>query len=125
YGLIGWGAYSPAWMVANYGDDEARAMLATMAASASLRNDRWDEPLLRALLANLRTTGKLGFRGDRIDQPALGQSGWKTFHDAATVNYSPHFESYLWACDLWAYHQTGFEPFLDKATNAVAMTMKV
>lgn len=125
YGLIGWGAISPAWLVANYGDDNARGMLGVMAVSACLHNDRWDEALLRALLANLRTTGKLGFRGDRIDLPALAQQGWKSFHDAAPVSYSPHFESYLWACDLWAYRQTGLQPFLNKATNAIAMTMKV
>jgi hypothetical protein len=125
YGLIGWGAVSPAWLTANYGDDDAAAMLSTMAASACLRNGRWDEVLMRALLANLRTTGKLGFRGDRIDLPGLAQQGWKAYHDSATINYSPHFESFLWACNLWAYRQTGFAPFLNKATNAMAMTMKV
>jgi hypothetical protein len=123
FGLLSWGAVAPAWRVANYGDDNANGMLSTMAVSACLKNSRWDEMLLRALLANLRTTGKLGFRGDRIDLPALAQ-GWRQFHDASPVNYSPHFESYLWACDLWACEQTGFQPFLQKATNAIAMTMK-
>jgi hypothetical protein len=80
---------------------------------------------MRALLANLRTTGKLGFRGDRIDVPALEQHGWKYFHDASPINYSPHFEAYLWACYLWAHRETGYRPFLDKTTNAIAMTMKV
>jgi hypothetical protein len=125
YGLIGWGAIAPAWLAANYGDDDARVMLSTMAASACLENDRWDEPLLRALLANLRTTGKLGFRGDRIDLPGLSQQGWQAYHDGTSVNYSPHFESFLWACNLWAYRQTGFQPFLTKTTNAIALTMKV
>ena len=124
FGLIGWGAIIPAWRVANYGDDNANVMLSTMLGTASLKNSRWDEKLSRALLANLRTTGKLGFRGDRIDLPALAK-GWRQFHDASPVNYSPHFESYLWACNLWAYRQTGFQPFFDKATNAIAMTMKV
>lgn len=125
YGLIGWGAISPAWLVANYGDDNANAILATIISSASLDNTRWDEPVMRALLANLRTTGKLGFRGDRLDVPALEQHGWKYFHDASPINYSPHFEAYLWACNLWAFRETGYRPFLDKTTNAIAMTMKV
>jgi hypothetical protein len=125
YGLIGWGAISPAWLVANYGDDNARTILGTVVASASLGDERWNDSVMRALLANLRTTGKLGFRGDRIDVPALQQNGWKFYHDGAPVNYSPHFESYLWACNLWAFRQTGFRPFLDKTTNAIAMTMKV
>ncbi|MDB6125120.1 MAG: hypothetical protein JWQ71_4113 [Pedosphaera sp.] len=125
YGLIGWGAISPVWLVANYGDDDAATMLSTMLVSSTLKNDHWDESLMRALLANLRTTGKLGFRGDRVDIPGLEAQGWKGYHDAATVNYSPHFEGFLWACNLWAYRQTGFQPFLNKATNAIAMTMKV
>ena len=79
FGLIGWGDVAPAWLVANYGDDNARAMLATILGGVALKNDRWDERVMRALLANLRTTGKFGFRGDRIDMPALEQNGWKTY----------------------------------------------
>jgi hypothetical protein len=125
FGLIGWGDIAPAWLVANYGDDDARAMLATAVVAAGLKSDRWDEPLCRALLANFRTTGKLGFRGDRLDLPVLEQNGWKHFHEAGTINYSPHFESYLWACYLWGYRQTGFRPFLDRAKTAIGMTIKV
>jgi len=125
FGLIGWGDIAPAWLVANYGDDNARTMLSTILVGACLKEKKWDEVVMRALLANFRTTGKFGFRGDRIDIPALEQNGWKHFHDAPTVNYSPHFEGYLWACNLWAYRQTGFRPFLDKTKTAIAMTMKV
>ena len=125
YGLIGWGDVSPAWLVANYGDDNARAILATALAGASLKTDRWNKRVMRALLANLRTTGKLGFRGDRIDLPALAANGWKKFYEAEPVNYSPHFESYLWACYLWAYQQTGFAEFLNRARSGISMTMKV
>lgn len=123
FGLIAWGAITPAWEVANYGDDNARTLLATMAAAACLKSDAWDAAMLEALLANLRTTGKLGFRGDRIDIPALEQNGWRAYHDASPVDYSPHFESYAWACFLWAYHHTGEHEFLDRASNAIAMTM--
>jgi hypothetical protein len=125
YGLLGWGDIAPTWLVANYGDDNARAMLATAVAAAALPSGRWDERLMRALLANLRTTGKLGFRGDRIDLPALVQHGWRFYYQAETVNPSPHFESYLWACYLWAWQQTGFGPFLGRARTAITMTMKV
>jgi hypothetical protein len=125
YGLIGWGDVSPLWLVANYGDDDARAMLATAVAAATLKTGRWDERLMRALLANLRTTGKLGFRTDRIDLPALQQNGWKPYYEGSPVDYSPHFEAYLWACYLWAYHHTGFKPFLERTETAIGMTMKV
>ncbi|MCC6494410.1 MAG: hypothetical protein IT424_15475 [Pirellulales bacterium] len=124
YGLISWGAVSPAWRVANYGDDNARTLLATMAAAACLDSPRWDEPMLRALWANLRTTGKLGFRGDRIDMPQLAQRGWKAYSQMETVNYSPSFEAYSWACYLWAYARTGDREFLEKTKTAIRMTME-
>jgi len=124
FGLIAWGNIAPAWEVANYSDDDARVILSTMAASVCLGSDAWDESMLKALLANLRTTGTLGFRGDRIDMPQIERRGWKSYHDAPTINYSPHFESYLWACNLWAYKQTGYPPFLDKTKTAIRMTME-
>ena len=124
YGLIAWGAICPAWEIANYGDDNARVMLGTIAAAACLASDKWDESLLRALLANLRTTGTLGFRGDRIDMPQIEANGWRVYHDAATVNHSPHFESYLWACNLWAYRHTGYKPFLEKTRTGIRMMME-
>jgi hypothetical protein len=124
FGLIAWGAISPAWKIANYGDDNARAILATLLAAAAQKTDRWDQHVLRALLANLRTTGRAGFRGDRIDIAALESRGWRAYHDAAPVNLSPHFESYLWACNLWAYARTGDHEFLDNTLNAIDVTMK-
>jgi hypothetical protein len=123
FGLIAWGAISPAWQVANYGDDNARVLLAAILASSAMNTDRWDEHLLRGLLANLRTTGRIGFRGDRVDIGPLEQHGWRHFHDAQTVNFSPHFESGLWACYLWAYARTGEREFLDRTTTAIGMTM--
>jgi hypothetical protein len=125
YGLIAWGALSPAWRVANYGDDNARTLLATMAAAACLGSDAWDAPMLKAMYANLRTTGTLGFRGERIDMPALEARGWRAFQDQETIHHSPFFESYLWACYLWTYARTGDEEFLSKAKSGIRRTMDV
>lgn len=125
FGLIAWGAAAPAWLVANYGDDNARTLLATMVAGAGMESGKWDEYVMRGLLANLRTTGKLGFRGDRLDMPGIMTQGWRPYHDAETVNFSPHFESYLWACYLWAYERTGEKEFLDKAKSGLRLTMDV
>ena len=60
---------APAWLVANYGDDDARTILATLAASAALGEDRWDKPVVRSLLANLRTDVDL-----RIDRDVFVRS---------------------------------------------------
>jgi hypothetical protein len=124
YGLIAWGAISPAWRIANYGDDNARTLLATMAVAGSLKSDEWDEPMLKALYANLRTTGKLGFRGDRVDMPQLEENGWKAYEQGEPVNLSPSFEAYSWACFLWAYARTGDREFLDKTKIGIRRTME-
>ncbi len=125
YGLIAWGIGSPAWSKANYGDDNARLVLATLAAAALSQSDRWDEPVMRCLLANLRTCGKLGFRGDRIDLEELAGHPWQEFFNRDIVNYSPHMEAYLWACYLWAFDKTRDSLFLQRAESALRMTMRV
>ncbi len=125
YGLIAWGTGSPNLYTANYGDDNARLLMGTMATAALLNESRWDKLMMRCLLANLRTTGKLGFRGDRIDIPELSTTPWQTYFNRKTVSYCPHMEAYLWACYLWAYKQTGCKLFYERAQNALRMTMEV
>ena len=128
YGLVGWNTTAKFYKDMDgfgvyYGDDNARSMLGTMAAAALLNSDRWDESLLRCLLGNLRTTGKLGFRENRIDEGPLQKNGWRYYFERETVRYAPHYQAYLWATYLWAYHKTGFPLFLDRARNAIRMTM--
>ncbi len=124
YGLTAWGVSSPAWYKANYGDDNARLMLATLAAGALLETDRWDEAMMKCLLANLRTTGRKGFRTGRIDVGPLTANGWEHYFRSSPVNPHPHFEAYLWACYLWAYNQTGDGLFLRRAKSALTITME-
>jgi hypothetical protein len=125
FGLVAWGITNWDWEKAFYGDDNARLLLGTMATASLLGSDRWDEPILKCLLGNLRTTGRLGFRTDRIDLPDLAKSGWRHYFNASPVNYAPHYESYLWACYLWAYKRTGYELFLTRAESAIRMMMEV
>lgn len=113
--LDGFGVY--------YGDDNARSMLGTMATAALLGSDRWDEYLLRCLLGNLRTTGKLGFRDSRLDEKPLQEKGWRYYWNSEKTNYAPHYEAYLWATFLWAYDRTGYRPFLERTKTAIRMTM--
>jgi hypothetical protein len=125
YGLIAWGTTTPAWEIANYGDDNARFMMGALSVAAILDHDGWDESIMKCLLANLRTTGQLGFRDDRIDIPDLTAKGWKPFFERKIISYSPHMEAYLWACFLWAYQKTGYELFYNRAESAIRMTMDV
>jgi hypothetical protein len=124
YGLIAWGVNNPPWFIASYGDDEARVLLGTMAASSLLNQHRWDKAMMQCLLADLRTTGKLGFRGERLDVGPLTQNGWRYYFEQSPIDYSPHFESYLWACYLWAWHATGYELFHQRAETGIRMMME-
>ncbi len=124
YGLIAWGINTEAWRIATYGDDEARVMLATLTSSALFKEKRWQGPVMQCLLGDLRTTGRLGFRDDRIDLGPLTRLGWRYFFDQSNTSFSPHYQSYLWACYLWGWHKTGFPLFQRRAENAIRMTME-
>jgi len=124
YGLIAWGMNTEAWRKATYGDDEARVMIATLTSSALLKEKRWQGPVMQCLLGDLRTTGRLGFRNDRIDLGPLTTLGWRYFFDQSNTSFSPHYQSYLWACYLWGWHKTGFPLFQRRAENAIRMTME-
>ncbi len=119
YGLNNWYQRAPIF----YGDDNARVILPALAAARLLEDERWDEHILRCLLANLRTTGIYGFRRNRIDGPALLEHGWRHFYDEPTVSVAPHYQAYLWAAFVWAYALTGYAGFLTRTENAIRMTM--
>lgn len=122
FGLLGWDTRSIG--VSNYyGDDSARALLATIATAGALKSDRWDEAVLRSILGNFRTTGRLGFRGNNLLQKDLDKDGWQKYFDASPTNFAPHFEAYPWACYLWLYHKTGFTPLLTRSKEGIRRMM--
>jgi hypothetical protein len=120
YGLNNWYERGPVF----YGDDNARVIVPTLVARRLLADDRWDERMLRCLLANLRTTGRLGFRRNRIDLGPLQERGWAFHYNEDTVTYAPHYQAYLWAAYLLAYALTGFDGFLERTRTAIRMTME-
>lgn len=120
FGLIGWATTHPGVF---YGDDNARALLGYIAASAYLKTDQWDKELLEGILANFRTTGKLGFRGERLEENNIIKNGWQYYADRDIKHISPHFESWMWACYLWLYDKTHYEPLLTKTKEAIKITM--
>lgn len=124
YGLVPWGISSYAWYKANYGDDNARLFLGAIITAAITGNTEQDDTLMRMLLALHRTTGKNGFRGDRIDLPQLQENGWQHYYEGKVMNLSPHMEAYLWACFLWAYDKTGDPIFLERTKQAIKTTME-
>lgn len=120
YGLIGW-SYTHPWVF--YGDDNARCMLGMIGASAYLKTDKWDKDILENILANFRTTGVNGFRGDRLEEEDVIKNGWKHYWNGDVINPHPHFESWMWACYLWLYQQTGYSLLLERTKKAIEITM--
>jgi hypothetical protein len=125
YGLIAWGISKYTWYRVNYGDDNARFLLAAWTTAAFTDSDRWDEIMMKSLIALLRTTGQNGFRGSRINLPDFDKNDWEYYFNQEIINPSPHFECYLWACFLWAYDKTGDTLFLDRAKKGISKMMEL
>jgi hypothetical protein len=121
YGLVGWSTTHPHVL---YGDDNARVILGALGAAANLKDGSWDKYIAEAIIANFRTTGKNGFRGERLDENKLIKNGLKAFSETDLVNPHPHFEAWMWACYLWLYDKTGHKPFLEQSKKAIALTME-
>ncbi|MGV3640781.1 MAG: hypothetical protein ACO1NZ_09700, partial [Adhaeribacter sp.] len=120
YGLVGWATTHP---YVYYGDDNARVILGAMGAAAGLKDDRWNQYIAEAILANFRTTGKNGFRGPRLEDKDLAKLSLAQLQDRELVNVHPHFESWMWACYLWLYDKTGYKPLLELSKKAIATSM--
>jgi len=131
YGLFGWndspqyvGPGSGDGFGVYYGDDNARVALGMMLAAIAQKTDRYDKRLLNLIMGNLRISGVKGFQPDRIDQDPLVKIGWKKLFTNNNTSYSPHYQANMWACYLWAYQQTKFDLFLERAKTAIRMTME-
>ncbi|MCL5268948.1 MAG: hypothetical protein M1469_12745 [Bacteroidetes bacterium] len=121
FGLIGWATTAPG---AFYGDDNAHLLLGLIGAEAYMKTHRWDKEIAEGIVANFRTTGREGFRGDRIDQNKLLKHGWKYYWNRNIINPHPHFEAWMWACYLWLYSRTGYKPLLTRTERAIRTTMQ-
>ncbi|MBN2293474.1 MAG: ThuA domain-containing protein [Pirellulales bacterium] len=121
FGLLGWGVNSEH---VHYGDDNARATLSAIATAAMLKSDRWDEAIIRTILANFRTTGPKGFRPARIEGPQLQANGWRHYYNLDFIEFRPHMQSWIWCTYLWLYDKTKYEPFLDRARTGISLMMK-
>lgn len=121
YGLVGWSVTHP---YVFYGDDNARATLGIIGASAYTKSTKWNKEIVENILANFRTTGKYGFRGDRLEQNDIQRMGWRHYWEGEVINPHPHFESWMWACYLWLYRETGYKPLLERTKTAIRLTME-
>ena len=83
----------------------------------------WDKKIAEGIIGNFRTTGINGFRGGSLLDTDIQKRGWKSFYDNNTVNLHAHFEAWNWACYLWLYNQTQYEPLLERSKKALSMMM--
>ena len=120
YGLLGW-AYTHKWVY--YGDDNARSILGSILAGKILGTDKWKKNLDAAIEANFNTTGKNGFRGPRLHEQVIQANGLEYYQNGELINPHPHFESWLWACYLWQYANTGDKKYLETAEKGISLTM--
>lgn len=121
YGLVGWALDHPG---SYWGDDNARALLAVGATAALTDQRQWDASIARCILANFRTTGVHGFRPSCVQEHDLQTLGWQAYWNSQHTHFSPHYQSWLWACNFWAYAQTGFEPLRARSRTGIQLTMQ-
>lgn len=52
-------------------------------------------------------------------------NGWRKQYDSpGGANFSPHYESYIWAVYLWGYSRSGFAPLYDRSVAALTTMMQ-
>jgi len=121
YGLLGW---APDYPGVFYQENDIKAILGCMGTAAVLKTDRWDEVLAKNILGNFRTTGRNGFRGNVLADPAVSNYGWQHFWRRNAVNFHPHYEAWIWASYLWLYDKTGYAPLLERTRKAITLMMQ-
>jgi len=120
YGLIG---SSTQFTEDYWGDDNARALLSALASAALIRSERWDEPILRSILGNFRTTGVNGYRPHLLRGEELQQKGWQHFCQSEHIDYCPHMQAWIWCTYLWLYDKTKYVPLLERARTGLKMML--
>lgn len=105
-----------------YGDDNARAILAALAARSVTGESKWDDKILKCILANLKVCDKNGFTISYHTPESL-----KRLADGEDINVDilprPHYQCYIWAMFLWGYELTGYKKLLDMAKAGIKVTM--
>jgi hypothetical protein len=135
FGLMAWTTMDHSY-VEYFSDDDARGLLGAVATAGLLRSERWHSTIATAVLGNLRNTPEDGFApgsagfAQMVDAQSFDpQHGWRKQFDspgaaAARHQFSPHYESYIWAVYLWAYSRCGFPPLLERAQRGLTMMME-
>ncbi|MCF6222127.1 MAG: hypothetical protein L3J34_00230 [Flavobacteriaceae bacterium] len=99
YGFIDWYINEEDNKGIYYSDDNARVILATLTSAAALKNDSWNNGVLKA---NLRATSSTGFKLNRLKEENLNELGWEHYRDENEFyQLSPHYQSWIMSTYLW------------------------
>lgn len=121
FGLLGWMSKHKH---VYYGDDNARSILGSILTASLTKEDRWNQMIREAIDANFNTTGKYGFRGERLEDQDIQRNGLAYYQNRELIYPHPHFESWMWACYLWLYSETGDRKYLDLSESGIRLTMQ-
>ena len=121
YGLLAW--HTGETGATYWGDDNARALLSVIASRSLQASERWNEAIVRGILANFRTTGTRGFRPPSIADSDLKKKGWQHYFNLDIVDCCPHMASWIWITYLWLYDKTKYEPLLERARTGFSLMM--
>jgi hypothetical protein len=124
-GLFAWSSTDAA-IKEYYTDDNARSLLAGLAARSRLGSSSWDSQIAGAILANLRMAGVHGFSQSSAPFSAVGAWEMQRAADrsAEAKVYSPHYQSWIWAVFLKGYAISGHAPLLAAAKSALSKMME-
>jgi hypothetical protein len=131
FGLMSWTTSDHAYQEF-FSDDDARGLLGAVATAGLLKSERWHSTIATAVLGNLRATSKSGFAPGSAPFSSMVEpttydpgQGWRKIYDSVgSPNFSPHYESYIWAVYLWAYSRSGFTPLLERAQAGLTTMME-
>ena len=116
------------WSDVDYGSNSACILMSATATASLLETDSWRDPMLYSLFAEIRTTGRRGYRPHAISSDQLTSNGWQTyFHNNSIVDgsvLSPHYSAQAAAYFIFAGNSTGLHLlFSAPAKEYVCSTM--
>ncbi len=120
YGLSNWYENGAVF----YTDDNARVLLGALSVRSLLGENRWDEKILRCVLANLRTSDKNGLRRPRLEESSFRDKTWMDYHTEELGFVQPHHQAFILAVYLWMYALTGLETLREKSEKAISIIME-
>ena len=99
------------WHASDYGSNSACILISATATAGLLGTSSWRKRMMYSAFAEIRTTGRNGYRPSKISANDLTSRGWKVyFHDMTSVDgakYSPHYGAQAAAYSLFMGACTG------------------